>query len=114
MSSCAEKKQDTLAKVDDEHNGNGEEANFYFNAGLTMENVQTGSGKEYLDRSLEMFHASKNINAMPLFASHLGAVARRHCGRNERLPFPQPLQHPIPGQIQAQPSEYSRVAKEKK
>lgn len=64
------------AKIAHEHNWNGEEANFYFNAGLTMENVQTGSGKEYLDRSLEMFRASKNINAMPLFASHLGAVAR--------------------------------------
>ena len=49
---------------------------FYFDAGDMMEKVQAGSGTEYLDRSLEMFRASSNIQALPTFSYYLGRVAR--------------------------------------
>ena len=64
------------AKIAHEYGWNGEEAMFYFEAGETMEKVQTGSGVEYLDRSLDLFRSSTNIQAMPMFSAYLGSVAR--------------------------------------
>lgn len=64
------------ARISHENGWTGEEASFYFNAGQTMEKVQKGSGTEYMDRSLNMFRASKNIQALPSLSSQLGTVAR--------------------------------------
>ena len=64
------------ARISHENGWNGEEAQFYFDAGETMEKVQRGSGTEYLDRSLEMFRGSQNIKALPMFSYYLGSVTR--------------------------------------
>lgn len=64
------------AKIAHENGWNGEEAEFYFKAGDVMEHVQKGSGTEYLDRSLNLFRGTSNPQALPLFASHLGSIAR--------------------------------------
>ena len=64
------------AKIAHENGWNGEEAEFYFKAGDIMEHVQKGSGTEYLDRSLNIFRGTTKPQALPLFASHLGSVAR--------------------------------------
>lgn len=64
------------ARIAHENNWNGEEAEFYFKAGTIMEQVQKGSGTEYLDRSLNMFRGTSNPQALPLLASHLGSVSR--------------------------------------
>ena len=64
------------ARISHENGWNGEEAQFYFDAGETMEKVQRGSGTEYLDRSLDMFRGSTNIKALPMFSYYLGSVTR--------------------------------------
>ena len=64
------------AKISHENGWTGEEAMFYFSAGETMEKVQAGSGSEYMDRSLDMFRKSRNPQALPMFSSYLGNVAR--------------------------------------
>lgn len=64
------------ARISHEYGWTGDEAMFYFDAGDMMEKVQAGSGTEYLDRSLEMFRASSNIQALPTFSYYLGRVAR--------------------------------------
>ena len=64
------------AKISHEYGWTGEEALFYSKAGETMEKVQPGSGVEYLDRSLNMMRASRNIRALPTLSSSLGNAAR--------------------------------------
>lgn len=64
------------AKISHENGWTGEEAIFYFDAGEVMEKVQAGSGTEYMDRSLDMFRKSRNVQALPMFSSYLGNVAR--------------------------------------
>ena len=64
------------ARISHENGWTGEEAIFYFDAGEVMEKVQAGSGTEYMDRSLEMFRKSRNVQALPMFSSYLGNVAR--------------------------------------
>lgn len=64
------------AKISHENGWTGEEAMFYFNAGETMEKVQAGSGTDYMDRSLDLFRKSRNPQALPMFSSYLGNVAR--------------------------------------
>ena len=64
------------AKISHEYGWTGEEALFYISAGEIMEKVQPGSGVEYLDRSLDMMRASRNIQALPTLSSTLGTAAR--------------------------------------
>ena len=64
------------ARISHENGWTGEEAIFYFDAGEVMEKVQAGSGTEYMDRSLDMFRKSRNVQALPMFSSYLGNVAR--------------------------------------
>ena len=64
------------ARISHENGWTGEEAMFYFTAGETMEKVQAGSGTEYMDRSLDLFRKSRNPQALPMFSSYLGNVAR--------------------------------------
>lgn len=64
------------AKIAHEYGWTGEEALFYSKAGETMEKVQPGSGVEYLDRSLNMFRASRNIQVLPSLSTYLGNAAR--------------------------------------
>ena len=71
------------ARIAHEYGWTGEEALFYFDAGETMEKVQTGSGMDYLNRSLDMFRQSKNIKAMPMFSSYLGTAARLAINRED-------------------------------
>ena len=62
------------AKISHEYGWTGEEALFYSKAGETMEKVQPGSGVEYLDRSLNMFRASRNIQVLPSLSTYLRAT----------------------------------------
>ena len=64
------------ARISHENGWTGEEAMFYFDAGEIMEKVQAGSGTNYMDRSLDLFRMSHNIQALPMFSSYLGDVAR--------------------------------------
>ena len=71
------------ARLAHEYGWKGEEALFYFDAGEAMEKLEAGSGMEYLNRSLELFRASKNIKAMPMFSSYLGSAARLAANRED-------------------------------
>ena len=64
------------ARISHENGWTGEEAMFYFDAGEIMEKVQAGSGTNYMDRSLDLFRKSHNLQALPMFSSYLGDVAR--------------------------------------
>ena len=64
------------AKISHENGWTGEEAMFYFTAGETMEKIQAGSGNDYMDRSLDLFRKSHNLQALPILSSYLGNAAR--------------------------------------
>lgn len=64
------------ARISHENGWTGEEAQFYFAAGETMEKLQRGSGTEYLDRSLNLFRSSRKIQALPMLSYYLGSVTR--------------------------------------
>ncbi|MBR1548661.1 MAG: helix-turn-helix transcriptional regulator [Prevotella sp.] len=71
------------ARISHENGWTGEEAMFYFDAGETMEKVQAGSGTEYMDQSLDLFRKSSNPQALPMFSSYLGNVARLAIGHED-------------------------------
>lgn len=62
-----------------------DEADFYFYAGQAMEKIQRGSGKEYLDRSMNIYReASRNdIRILPTFSYSLGVLARMQAERED-------------------------------
>ena len=64
------------------------EANFYFEAGLMMENIQYGSGIKYMDRALDILREASHddLNSLPVLESNLGNAARRlaNQGNNAR------------------------------
>ena len=64
------------ARISHDNGWTGEEAQFYFAAGETMEKLQRGSGTEYLDRSLELARSSRNIQVLPTLTYFLGSMAR--------------------------------------
>ena len=64
------------------------EANFYYEAGLMMENTQYGSGMKYMDRSMDILREASrdDIMALPILEADLGNAARRlaNQGNNTR------------------------------
>ncbi len=54
------------------------EADFYFEAGKVMEHIQTGSGLDYMYRSLNIYReaARDNIQPLPILSYNLGSIAR--------------------------------------
>lgn len=61
-----------------------DEAEFYLYAGKAMEDIQRNSGKEYLDRSMNIFReiARSDIRILPTFSYSLGVIARMHAERD--------------------------------
>lgn len=54
------------------------EADFYFEAGKVMEHIQTGSGLDYMYRSLNIYReaARDSIQPLPILSYNLGSIAR--------------------------------------